>query len=111
MDCIFCKMAARAIKVDPVVETDRVMVVKDINPQAPVHLLVIPKTHYASILECKDMGVLGEMMEAAVTSAKKLGVADPGFRLSINTNDEGGQTVFHLHMHLLAGRPLSGRLG
>lgn len=111
MECIFCMIASKKMKVEPVVETEKVIVIKDINPQAPVHLLILPKTHYASILECDDKEILGEMMTAAITAAKKLMVDEKGFRLAINTNDEGGQTVFHLHMHLLAGRPLSGRLG
>ncbi|MBI5885482.1 MAG: HIT domain-containing protein [Deltaproteobacteria bacterium] len=111
MDCIFCKIATKKVNVAPVIETDDVIVIKDLNPQAPVHLLVMPKAHYASVLDCKDAKLLAAMMEAAIAAAKKLKVDEKGFRLVINTNDEGGQTVFHLHMHLLAGRPLTGRLG
>jgi len=111
MDCIFCKIATKKVNVAPVIETDDVIVIKDLNPQAPVHLLVLPKAHYSTILDCADKTLMAEMMEAAVAAARKIGVDEKGFRLVINTNDEGGQTVFHLHMHLLAGRPLTGRLG
>ena len=111
MDCIFCKIAQKKIKVEPVLETDRVIVINDAHPQAPTHLLVLPKTHYSTLLDCNDKTLLADMMEAAVTAAKKLGKDERGFRLAINTNEEGGQTVFHLHIHLLAGRPLNGALG
>lgn len=111
MDCIFCKIASGEIKSERVAETDNLMVIKDVNPQAPTHLLVIPKKHYKSLLECTDTGLYGEMLATAVDAAKKTGVAESGFRTIINTNEEGGQTVWHLHMHLLAGRPLTGRMG
>lgn len=110
-DCIFCKIAAKKIKSAVVKETGRLVVIRDINPQAPTHLLIIPKEHYATILDCADRDLLGEMLQAAGETAKEIGVADSGFRTVVNTNDEGGQTVFHLHMHLLAGRPLTGRMG
>lgn len=92
-------------------ETEDLVVVKDINPQAPVHFLVLPKKHYTTLLDCEDKSLLGSMLEAAVQAAKKSGIDKTGFRAAINTNDEGGQTVMHLHMHVLGGRPLSGRLG
>lgn len=111
MDCVFCKIASKKIPAAVVHETDRVIVVKDINPQSPTHLLVMPKDHYSTILECKDRDLLGEMLEVARTVAKEIGVDKKGFRMVINTNEEGGQTVFHLHMHLMAGRPLMGRMG
>lgn len=111
MECIFCRIASKAIKAQIVHETEDLVVIKDINPQAPVHLLVIPKKHYSTLPECEDKGLLGDMLLAAVKAAKDSGVGESGFRAAINTNDEGGQTVLHLHMHLLGGRPLSGRLG
>ncbi|MFQ5735989.1 MAG: histidine triad nucleotide-binding protein [Thermodesulfobacteriota bacterium] len=112
MDCIFCKIAAGKIPAEVVTENNDLIVIKDISPQAPVHLLVIPKEHHASILDCADdRGLLGEMCAAAVEAAKKAGVDEKGFRIAINTNDEGGQTVSHLHMHVLGGRQLTGRLG
>lgn len=111
MECIFCKIAAKEMKASVVLETDNVVVINDISPQAPAHMLAIPKKHYKTILECKDTALLGELIEAGVSAARKAGVTQTGFRLAINTNEEGGQTVWHLHMHILGGRPLAGRLG
>ncbi|MBI5344929.1 MAG: histidine triad nucleotide-binding protein [Deltaproteobacteria bacterium] len=111
MDCIFCKIAAKEIPSKTVLETENLVVIKDVNPQAPVHLLVLPKGHYPTLNDCGDKGLLGEMLRTAVEAAKKSGVHESGFRAVINTNDEGGQTVFHLHMHILGGRPLTGRMG
>lgn len=111
MDCIFCKIAEKKIPAGIVDETERLIIVKDINPQAPTHLLIMPKAHYATLLDCKDRDLLGEMLETAANVAEKLGVGKSGFRTIINTNRAGGQTVFHLHMHLLAGRALTGAMG
>lgn len=112
MDCIFCKIAAGKMKADVVYETDDLVVINDISPQAPVHMLVIPKKHYATMLDCADdTRLLGEMCAAAARAARGAGIGERGFRIAVNTNDEGGQTVFHLHMHVLGGRPLTGRLG
>jgi len=111
MDCVFCKMAAGEIPAEKELENDRLMVIRDINPQAPTHLLVIPKRHYRSILDCDDGDLPGEMFKAAVEVARKKGFAESGFRTVVNTNPDGGQTVWHLHMHVLAGRPLSGAMG
>ncbi len=111
MSCIFCKIAAKEVKSSVVKETERFLVIKDINPQAPTHLLIMPKAHFSSLVECNDASLLGGMLEAAKSVAKELGVDERGFRLIINTNEEGGQTVFHLHMHLLAGRALTGKMG
>lgn len=111
MDCIFCKIAKKDIPSAVVLESDSLIAVKDINPQSPTHILIMPKKHYATLLECKDKALLGDMLPMANQVAEKLGVDKKGFRIVINTNSEGGQTVFHLHMHLLAGRPLSGMMG
>jgi histidine triad (HIT) family protein len=111
MDCIFCKIAKKEIPSTVVHETDNIVVIEDINPQAPTHLLLIPRAHYPTLLECDESGLLAEFFTASREAAKKAGVDETGFRLVVNTNEEGGQTVFHLHMHLLAGRPLSGRMG
>lgn len=111
MDCIFCKMAKGEVPVEKVLETDRLFVIKDINPQAPTHLLVIPKEHLATLLDCNDESLLGEMLAAAKEAAAKAGVDEKGFRTVINTGAEGGQVVFHLHMHLLGGRQMEGRMG
>lgn len=111
MDCIFCKIAKKDIPSAIVMENDGLVAIKDINPQAPVHILIMPKKHCATLLECKDKNLLGDMLSMANQVAEKLGVGKKGFRVVINTNSEGGQTVFHLHMHLLAGRHLSGAMG
>lgn len=110
-DCVFCKIAERKVPATVVRESGKVMVIKDISPQAPTHLLVIPKAHYPSLMDCTDRDLLAELLETAQGLAKELGVDERGFRCVINTNEEGGQTVFHLHMHLLAGRALTGRMG
>lgn len=111
MDCIFCKIASGKAPSTILYETDALVVINDLNPQAPAHMLVIPKKHYATLLECDDKELLGSIFEAAKAAAKKAGVAESGFRTVINTNEEGGQTVAHLHMHLLGGRQLTGRMG
>lgn len=110
-DCIFCVIGRKEAKAEVVHESERLVVVKDINPQAPTHLLVIPKEHYATLMDCGDKELLSEMLETAKALAVKLGLDKRGFRTIINTNEEGGQTVFHLHMHFMAGRPLLGRMG
>ena len=111
MDCIFCKIATGEIQSTKVMETESVFVIEDINPQSPVHLLVIPKTHYATILECDNERILAELLTVAKAAAKKAGVDERGFRVVINTKSEGGQMVDHLHMHLLGGRPQAGKMG
>lgn len=110
-ECIFCKIASKGINADIVHETDKLVVIRDIDPQAPTHLLILPKKHYATLLDCDDSSLLGEMLSTAALVAKKLDFSGAGFRTVVNTNEEGGQSVFHLHMHVLAGRPLSGRMG
>lgn len=110
-ECIFCKIAEKKVNATIVRETGRVVAIKDINPQAPTHLLILPKAHYSTLLDCDDRDLLGEMLDVAKDMARELGVDKRGFRTIINTNEEGGQTVFHLHMHFMAGRPLTGRMG
>ncbi len=110
-ECVFCRIAEKKMKAAIVSETDNVMVIKDINPQAPTHLLIIPKAHYPTLMDCDDKELLAELLETARKTAKELGLSDRGFRTVINTNEEGGQTVFHLHVHFMAGRPLLGRMG
>jgi histidine triad (HIT) family protein len=108
-DCLFCKMAAGEIKPDLVYETESLLVFRDINPQAPLHGLVIPRKHIATTndLDVADAGLVGEMVLAAQHVAGVEGYAQPGYRLVMNCNADAGQTVFHIHLHLLAGRPLS----
>ncbi len=111
MDCIFCKIIDGEIPSTKLYEEEGLVVIKEINPQAPVHLLIIPKRHYSTLVDCNDSEILGGLVDVAKRVATEEGLSDRGFRLVVNTNEEGGQTVFHLHMHLLAGRSLSGRMG
>ncbi len=111
MECIFCEIAKKNIQSKIVLETEKIIVIEDISPQAPTHLLLVPKAHYATLLECSDRELLSEFFIVAKEAAKKAGVDEKGFRLVVNTNDEGGQVVRHLHMHLMAGRALSGKMG
>jgi histidine triad (HIT) family protein len=106
--CLFCKIAAHEIPAKIVHEDERLVAIEDINPQAPVHLLIIPKTHIATLndLTTDQDGVVGEMIRRAASLARERGYHERGFRTVFNTNREAGQTVFHIHLHLLAGRPL-----
>jgi histidine triad (HIT) family protein len=106
-DCIFCKIVKGDIKADIILETDDYVAFKDINPQAAVHVLIIPKSHYDSLNELDDTGLIGRLVEGARSVAEKLGVKDNGYRLVLNTGKKAGQEVFHIHFHLLAGRPFS----
>jgi histidine triad (HIT) family protein len=98
----------KEIPASVVYEDDRLLVFNDINPQAPLHALVIPKRHIASLneLSAGDDGIVGEMVRRAAAIAGDKGYADRGFRTVFNTNAEAGQTVFHIHLHVLAGRGL-----
>lgn len=106
--CIFCKISKKQIPSNLLYESDRVLAFPDIGPQAPVHLLIIPKAHYAHLGEIPQdqLGVVEEMFAVARKLAADKGVQDRGYRLVMNVNPEGGQTVFHVHLHLLAGRPM-----
>ncbi len=111
MECVFCKIAKKEIPSKVVLETERIVVIEDISPQSPTHLLLIPRDHYPTLLECDDRELLADFFTVAMEVARKVNADERGFRLVVNTDEEGGQTVFHLHMHLMAGRPLSGRMG
>ncbi len=110
-DCIFCKIVSGEMPATIIEESEGLIAIKDVHPQAPVHLLIMPKRHFRSLLECDDEALLGRMLSMAKGLAEEQGVAAGGFRVLINTNKDGGQTVFHLHMHLLAGRQLAGEMG
>ena len=105
-ECIFCKIVERAIPADIVYEDDAIVAFNDISPQAPCHVLFIPKQHVATVNDVDDPALLGKLLIAARVHASGLGFAERGYRLVINCNGEGGQTVYHLHAHLLAGRQL-----
>lgn len=105
-DCLFCKMAAGEIKPDVVYEDSDVLAFRDINPQAPTHVLVIPKTHIATLndLQPEQAALVGKLYLAARQVAEQDGIAERGYRTVMNCNREAGQTVFHIHLHLLGGR-------
>ena len=106
-DCIFCKIVAGEIPATLVKRTDRLVAFRDVSPQAPVHVLVIPTEHLASLAEVQDGRLLGEMLMLARDIAREEKIAEDGYRVVLNTNKNGGQTVFHLHLHLLGGRRLT----
>jgi histidine triad (HIT) family protein len=105
-DCIFCKIASGQISTEKVFEDDRCAAFKDLDPQAPTHLLIIPKLHVDSLDAAgpDDGDLLGHLLLKTAEIARSRGFASDGYRTVINTNRDGGQTVFHLHIHLLAGR-------
>jgi len=105
-ECIFCRIAAGELSADIVHEDDRVMVFKDTSPQAPIHFLLIPKRHISTLLELgeEDGGLLTHIITVLGRVAKEYDLDKKGFRTVINTGEEGGQTVGHLHFHLLGGR-------
>ncbi|HWZ58297.1 MAG TPA: histidine triad nucleotide-binding protein [Gemmatimonadaceae bacterium] len=105
-DCLFCRIISGEIPASKVGETPDAIAIRDINPQAPYHVLIIPREHIRSLNETTDAGLLGRLLLFAAGLARDAGYADSGYRVVINTNADGGQTVFHLHLHLLAGRHL-----
>ena len=106
MDCLFCKMINREISADIVYEDDDVLAFNDINPQAPTHILIIPKKHIATLndIEESDLAIIGRLQFTAAKLAKEKGFAEDGYRVVMNCNEMGGQTVYHIHMHLMGGR-------
>jgi histidine triad (HIT) family protein len=107
--CIFCKIATREIPADIVRESDRVVAFRDLDPKAPTHILLIPKEHIVSLAEIEDVhgDVLADIAQAAAHLARAEGIADDGWRLVTNVGPNAGQSVFHLHFHLLGGRAMS----
>lgn len=105
-DCIFCRIVAGELPAQVVAEDDGVLAVEDVNPQAPVHVLVLPRQHVADIREVDDDGLLGRLVATANRVAADRGVAGSGYRLVVNTGPEAGQSVAHLHLHVLGGRPM-----
>lgn len=105
-NCLFCKIIEGRIPADIVSQGDNWLAFRDINPQAPSHILVIPKRHVANVTECNEAEELGSLFQAASAVARDEKL-DQGFRLVVNTGEHGGQTVFHLHIHILGGRSLT----
>ena len=108
MMCLFCKIISGDIKGDIIHEDDKCLAFADISPQAPTHLLVVPRKHIASLAEAtdEDRDVLGHLLLVGAQLAKQKGIIERGYRTVINTNAEAGQTVFHIHVHILGGRQL-----
>ena len=108
-DCLFCKIIAREIPATILYEDERVIVIQDVNPQAPLHALILPRKHIATLNELTptDDALIGEMTRRAGTIARERGFHERGYRTVFNCNREAGQTVFHVHLHLLAGRSMN----
>ncbi len=109
-DCIFCKISQHELPADIVYEDDDLIAFNDIGPQAPTHVLIIPKIHVPSVNELTEdnCDLVSKLVLRAKAIAAERGLAEPGYRLVMNCNAEGGQTVFHIHLHLLGGRQLKG---
>jgi len=105
-DCLFCKMVSGVIKPDVVYEDDSVLAFRDINPQAPVHILIIPKRHITTLNELDDSVLAGQLFQTAIKLAKQENISENGYRTVFNCNKQGGQEVYHLHLHLLGGRQM-----
>ena len=105
--CLFCRMVSGEIPVSKVAENAHCLAFRDRSPQAPVHILVIPKVHLTSLNDVADHAIVGHLAAMAAAVAAAEGIAESGYRAVFNTNRDGGQTVFHLHLHLLGGRQLS----
>ena len=107
-DCVFCRIVARQSQADVEYEDDAVLAFKDIYPKAPIHLLIVPKRHIASLndLTREDDAAIGEVVRRAAAIAQQRGISSGGFRTVFNTNRDAGQTVFHVHLHIIGGRNL-----
>ncbi len=105
--CLFCRIIAKEIPATILLETEECIAFRDITPRAPTHVLVVPRTHVDSLDKARDAGVLGAVLLAAAEVARREGIAVEGYRTVINTNAGAGQTVFHLHAHVLGGRALT----
>ena len=108
-DCLFCKIRDGEIPADIVYENDDVLAFRDVNPQAPTHILIVPRKHIATVndLQDEDADVMGKLFLAAQDIAGYEGIAEDGYRLVVNCNSKAGQTVFHIHMHVLGGRNMT----
>ena len=105
--CLFCRIVRKEIPAKIVGETDDCVAFRDINPQAPTHILVVPREHVPSLNQLGDPAIVGKLSAFASELARREGIAERGYRTVINTNADAGQTVFHLHLHLLGGRPMT----
>ncbi len=103
-DCVFCRIGSGEIGVEAIFENEEFIAFRDMHPQAPVHVLLIPRQHFPTLMDITDDGLLGRALRAVQQTAANLGVAEEGFRTVLNTRDNGGQTVYHVHWHILGGR-------
>lgn len=113
MDCIFCQIVAGKIPSEIIFQDEELIAFRDINPQAPTHLLIIPRKHIPSLAQLSEaeLPLMGRIVTTANKLAQEEGIAETGYRLVVNYGEWGGQVVPHLHMHLLGGRKLSGKIG
>lgn len=113
MDCIFCNIVDGKIPSDVIFQDEKVIAFHDINPQSPMHMLVIPKKHFTSLVDItqEEIPLIGHMVVVANQLARDKGISETGYRLVINIGKQGGQLVPHLHLHIMGGRQLSGQLG
>lgn len=109
-DCIFCKIINKEIPSEAIYNDENIYAFKDINPQAPIHILVVPKKHFSSIMELNDSAIFNELCSAIQKIVKKLNIESSGFRLVVNNGKDAGQLVEHLHFHILAGKKLSDKM-
>ncbi|HKL75881.1 MAG TPA: histidine triad nucleotide-binding protein [Halanaerobiales bacterium] len=107
-DCLFCKISSGKTDTELIYEDEKVVAFEDINPKAPVHMLIVPKKHISTLnnLKMTDKELIGHIYQVAAALAEKNGIAQDGYRIVSNCNEDGGQTVFHVHFHLLGGRQL-----
>lgn len=105
--CLFCRIVQKQIPADVVAETEDALALRDVNPQAPTHVLIVPKKHVRSLDAAKDGALLGRLLVFAAKVARDEGIAESGYRTVINTNADGGQSVYHLHVHVLGGRRMN----
>ena len=108
MDCLFCNIVQGKLNTEILHEDEHTLAFADIHPQAPTHLLIIPKKHLSTLndLQDEDTLIAGQLIQTARKLAKSYGLADDGYRILMNCNEQGGQSVYHIHMHLLGGRPM-----
>jgi|TARA_B100001250_G_C19110675_1_gene490975 histidine triad (HIT) family protein len=107
-ECLFCKIVSGTIPADIVLDNKNILAFKDINPQAPIHILIIPKIHIPTLNEIDTLHteIIGDLVKTASVLAKQEEIDNSGYRTVFNCNQDGGQTVFHIHLHLIGGRPL-----
>ncbi len=112
-ECIFCRIVRKEVPSQPIFEDHDLIAIPDIQPAAPVHVLIVPKEHMVNLNDVgkNDVGILGKMLRLSAKIANEKGIAESGYRVVINNGEDGGQVVPHLHLHLLGGKPLNAKMG